>query len=264
MFLNLKEEKAVEPQPFGQRQSLKFELGAKISWFKVQREAAWLNRNRFATTRFQKSEGVKMVSSKNAGQTALPSPTWPQHNLHTPQPSRQPLCQHRAALTLPSRHQTPAPRRTSQPKHALKRDTSPVPVATARTTPEGGSSSASLHSASVHPSGPIELASDPSCPSVVNFFTRGVILRLVEREPVIIVINGSAVKDYLQTNLTVRFCRSPPHSVRKVVPTNSWVVRATSVPNAINVAKEIKSVVSLAADNNDREPDIKVRIRCKQ
>eukprot|EP00904_Undaria_pinnatifida_P003963 jgi/Undpi1/13568/HiC_scaffold_8.g03227.m1 len=149
-----------------------------------------------------------------------------------------------------------------KPTQTRTHATGPVPVATARTTPEGSSSSTSLQPASVRPSGQIELTPDPSCPSFVNFFTRGVILRLVQREPVIIVINGFAVMDYLQTNLTVRFCRAPPDSVRKVVPTNSWVVQATSATNAINVAKEIKSAVSLATDNNDREPDIKIsRVR---
>ena len=47
-------------------------------------------------------------------------------------------------------------------------------------------------------------------------FSRGIVLRLIERESIIIivVINGYyAVKDYLRSNLTVRY-RAPPDSVR--------------------------------------------------
>lgn len=112
----------------------------------------------------------------------------------------------------------------------------------------------------VHPSGPSELPRT-STSSVVNFFTRDIILRIVEGEPVIIVINGFAVKEYLRNNLTVRFCRAPPHSVRKLVPPNSWVVQATSASSALNVAYEIKSAAAITG-GEDARFDQKVKVSC--
>ncbi|CAN0438429.1 unnamed protein product, partial [Laminaria digitata] len=138
------------------------------------------------------------------------------------------------------------------------------PSASAVTSPQNsdGSSCASIQAVSVQPSGPTEFTVATARDRVVNFCTRDVVLRLVEREPIIVVINGFALKDYLRSNLTVWFCRAPPDSVRKVIPTNSWVVQATSPTSALAVAREIKSAVSLASDHDDHQPQVKIsRVR---
>lgn len=51
---------------------------------------------------------------------------------------------------------------------------------------------------------------------VVNFFARDIILRIVEGEAIVVVINGFAGMGYRRSKPTVRFCRAPPVSVRKL------------------------------------------------
>ena len=53
-------------------------------------------------------------------------------------------------------------------------------------------------------------------------------MRVVEGECFIVAGNGWVVREYLQTNLTVRFCKAPPYNVWRVVAAHAWVVQVTS------------------------------------
>ena len=63
---------------------------------------------------------------------------------------------------------------------------------------------------------------------------------LSKRESISVMINGYAVKEYLRNNLTLKYCRAPPDPVKNRIPSNSWVVQATSPVSAVNIDSQGK------------------------
>lgn len=95
---------------------------------------------------------------------------------------------------------------------------------------------------------------------LVTFFLKGLVLRVVESEPLIIAINAHSVRDYLRDNHTVRFCHAPPVSLRTIVPVNSWVVNTGTAGRAVQAAREIKRASSLRPLHQDQsERNAKLR-----